>query len=236
MGAEPMAAFWKSDKALSDDPQIILEACCSVQQPAKVVFDDEVMQATFVSLSKDNACFELLKRPVVNLTPLSMCYVAFSNLHCTGAFTSKVCSYQFPELSLSMPRQVSVAKARTASRVPIDVDSELSVRVKTMDSIVWLAQAIDISLAGIQIAFDEEPKPDLAVGAQLDVELRYHDNALRLDGVIRRKAEGGRYGLFFPSCVVRGDVQPPVALRQIVNDMEQAWLRSHLHQPSTRGD
>lgn len=234
-----MVSFWKSDaqsdKTLPVDPRNILEACCSVQQPAKVVFDDDVIQATFVSLSHDAVRLQLLKRPVVTLTPLSICYVAFSNLHCTGAFTSKIFDFQFPELSLSIPDQVSVAKARTASRVPISVDSDLSVRIKTMDSIVWLVQAIDISLAGIQISFYEEPKPDMAVGTPLDVELRYHDYALRLEGIVRRKAEGGCYGLFFPSCVANGEVEPPVALQQIVNDMEQAWLRSRTRATSSKG-
>ena len=223
-------ALWQSKKqagdAASSDVQSILTASCTGHQPAKILLDDGLLETRFEAVAKDTVTFVLMQPTGTPVTPLSLCCVTFLSSERTCAFVGKVHKFAYPSLVLQLPTQISVAEGRVAYRVPITMDTGLKVRVKTQDAVVRDVEAIDISLAGMLIAVAKTKSSAIAIGAELDVELRLDDEIVRVSGIVRRQAGANQYGIFFPDCVVKGELRPPDDLLRMVNVLERTWLRN----------
>src|SRR5262249_9209244 len=88
----------------------------------------------------------------------------------------------------------------------------------------WAPIALDLSLTGILVEFRDPPIPQFPVGAPFGVELRLGSATVRLPAVVYR-CHWQHCGLFFPSVVRDGRLEPPESFRAMVATLERLWLQ-----------
>lgn len=116
---------------------------------------------------------------------------------------------------------------RRAFRVPVWTESQLTAAIEYEGATYNDVDPVDISLAGVLIDLGDSDAPDLSMDDSLSVTLRLGDIKTTLSGVVRR-CDGRRYGIVFPASLHRQQVNPPLQLRLIVNQLESQWLSKRI--------
>ncbi len=221
------------------DPKTIeiIHDCCSCKAPA-VIFSPEVgavCHARFIAVSPESVTLDLLEE--INLLPKAThCCISFSHGGHSSSFFATVLECEPlppPEpshLVLEITTKVVDTEARAAYRIPIGKKPAPSVRLLMKDGRVLLPAPIDISLTGILVEFSADKDPNLLPSEEVDLELCLDADGLFLRAEVRRR-DRHRYGLFFPGTVGTCGVQAPQSLRNIVENLERAWLQNRI-----RGD
>jgi len=117
---------------------------------------------------------------------------------------------------------------RRAFRVPVWTQSQLSAAIEYDGNTYDDVDAVDISLAGVLLDLSESDAPDLSIDDSVNVTLQLNDVKATLSGIVRR-CVGRRYGIVFPASLHRQQVNPPLQLRLIVNQLESQWLSKRIH-------
>ena len=98
---------------------------------------------------------------------------------------------------------------RQASRVTIERDSGLEIRVSTPDGQTWMPRPVNMSLIGILVEFAEDKVPNLPTGTRAEVEIRLQASAGEgvghvsfgdLQGLLPRSRGERLIGLHNPEC------------------------------------
>jgi len=212
----------------------LLRDCCSCGAPAIILSPEmgAVCHARFTAVSPESVTLDLSEG--TNLLPEgTRCCISFSHGGSSCAYFATVLEYQHvppPEpshLILEITAKVIGTEARTAYRVPIGKKPAPCARLSTQDGQILLPIPIDISLTGILVEFATAEDPDLTPSEEVDLELHLGDDTVHLRAEVRRR-DGHRYGLFFPETVTKCGVQAPQSLRNIVENLERAWLQKRV--------
>ena len=118
---------------------------------------------------------------------------------------------------------------RRAFRVPVWSESQLSASLEYGGNTYDDVDAVDISLAGVLIDLGDSDAPELSMHDNVNVTLQLNNIKERLSGVVRR-CSGRRYGIVFPASLHRQQVNPPLQLRLIVNQLESQWLSKRIRE------
>ena len=211
----------------------VLQECCSDQAPAIILNVESATvyyHARMSFLMTRSVKLDLLE-PVQEIRIGSHCCISFSCRGDSRAFVSTVLEYRPAsesgpaELILEIPALLLGKEARAAYRVPVAMNSGLSVQAFSPgDRPVSRPTAIDLSIAGILIEFLPDVEPHLPIGAKIDLELRLGADVAQLSAEVRRR-DGHRYGLSFPGVLTPRGPHPPEPLRRIVQALERQWLQ-----------
>jgi hypothetical protein len=209
----------------------LLEDLSSNGTPAQLHIQgtEVICKLRFAAVTEETVTFTLVDE--VETPQLGqVCSISFTYGDRPFIFLSSVVDFcgkeskQQPHFVLRLPTIIVGVELRRAFRVPIVESTDgLSVSIVFGESQSWTPRVLDISLAGVQVEFTEDPSPDLPILARVQVELNLGDEHLLLRGVIRRRDEG-RYGVFFPEVLRGGELDPPAMLRKIVARLERRWL------------
>jgi hypothetical protein len=220
-------------RPFNQSPADVLQECCSDRVPAIILNVESATvyyHARMSFLTTRSVKLDLLE-PVQEIHIGSHCCISFSFRGDSRAFVSKVLEYRPAsqsgpaELIVIIPSQLLGREARAAYRVPVAMNSGLSVRAFSPgDPRVSHPIAIDISIAGILIEFLPEAEPHLPIGATIEMELRLGAEGAQLLAEVRRR-DGHRYGLSFPGILTPQGPRPPEPLRRIVQTLERQWLQ-----------
>ena len=124
---------------------------------------------------------------------------------------------------LCMPEDIASTEARFAFRVPAQRMPGLEIRV-SKETRSWTPSLLDMSICGVQIAFEPSEDPNLEPEDHINVDIVLEEaGSVRLAAVVRRR-NGHRYGLFFPATLKEGQIVSPPTLCEIVRRVEQRWL------------
>ncbi len=115
-----------------------------------------------------------------------------------------------------------VKERRATFRVSVKSGSGLDVSFQWLGK-DWPATAGNISAEGMFIRPGKARSLKLEVGSNVVVEIHYHDEHLRLSGVVRSN-RGGGYGIFFAARDADGYINPLDQLARISADLQRESL------------
>lgn len=198
---------------------------------AAAVFEGEFCAADGTSVTLDVA------RPRLGAVfrARTLCMVSFGEGTRSHGFLSNVREVGEADghsrVALDRPSRVMALDCRMTYRVPVVPKSGLKVNLVTRGH-RWSAEAVDVSVLGIQVRLPRAQAPRLDAGEAVDVELDLAGEASVSVGAELRRSEMGRsevrFGLLYPSALQRGELNPPVALRQLVARLERRWIQERL--------
>ena len=226
------SGFLLQGEALAD----LLQRASLASRPILIVLPDkgEALTGQLVACNRDSLTCTVVVGGTAS-APMAMCMVciSFALEAQSFAFLTIVrdCKTEVGvlvgsiQLILDLPSQIIGAEARRAVRIPVRYRSGLSVKVVTADEKTWTPQPLDISKCGILLSFSTKKDPFWAVGTEFTVELGLADNRVQMQGVVQHRKEG-RYGIFFPETMHRGEVTPPALYQAIFTLLERDDLRT----------
>ena len=192
---------------LDDNALVLLKEACETKVAATIMMTNSSVacKAQFESLSKNSVSFILRDCPDLDFRPLMMCFVTYYKGNRTVFFATTVQYYikddasEPAQLILKRPPKLFWTDTRQSFRVPVSVNSKLSVQVKNpAHNVTFSPRIIDIGYDGILIDFQEEDVIDLSVGNRLSIELRFGKNVANLEAEVRvRRGHENHYGLSF---------------------------------------
>jgi hypothetical protein len=166
----------------------------------------------------------------------TLCMVSFGEGTKTHGFLSNVRETDDADgrtaITMERPPRVMALDCRMTYRVPVMPKSGLKVNMITRGRQRWAAEAVDVSLLGIQLRLPKSQSPKLDAGEAVEIELEMHgEPMMSVQAELRREELGKsevRYGLLYPSALQRGELNPPSALRAIVARLERRWIQERL--------
>ncbi|MCA9572615.1 MAG: PilZ domain-containing protein [Myxococcales bacterium] len=170
------------------------------------------------------------------LLPRTRCMVSFGEGKRAHAFLSNIRSVRTDmvarttHVEIESPGELTSLESRLTFRVPVVSNAELEVSVTTRGRQRWQAEAVDVSLMGIQVRFPRNA-PSLDVGTPVSVALDARGVSCQLDAEVRRRNLRGRdqrYGMFYPNVVRGSDIDPPHPLRHLIGHLERQWIQARV--------
>ncbi len=217
----------ESAPIIYDDEMLdVLRTCCARSISAQIVShaNTSVLSATFSSLSQDSLTFDLHDTGGQVGADCS-CYVAFFQGRARYLFTTRILDQEVPsQFTLAMPHQMTVER-RTSLRVA--VDSRLRVTVTKGDHLLP-AEPHGLSLSGMNIRFNSDTDPKLAVGECVELQLRIDGGSADLQGAVRRHVDN-IYSIVFAHAASEGDINPPDKLQRVYWQLRQDNVRSQIN-------
>ena len=107
------------------------------------------------------------------------------------------------------------------------VNSRLRVTVTKGDDRLP-AESQGLSLSGMNIRFDSDNDPKLAVGESVELQLRIDGGSAKLQGAVRRHVDN-IYSIVFSHAASEGDISPPDNLQRVYWQLRQENLRSQIN-------
>jgi len=206
-----------------------LRRCCAYRRPAIIssVETPAAFPGYFSDLDGDRLILTLaLPGFEAFFKPASKCLVTFLHRSRSCVFVTSVRSLTKDsgtgDLVVDTPAMISKVEMRRFFRVPVSRDTDLKLRIVTEDGGVWDARCIDVSMAGMLVAFPEDQYPALAVGDALQLKVDYRGEPTTIHAEVRRR-HGRRVGVFFPAIYHEGHLQPPDELSTVVKFVEREW-------------
>lgn len=200
----------------------VLTACCDVEAPALIISPilASMGHGRFTSFSQSTVTFKLLDE--VLFRPLSMCCVSFAIEQRAHIFMSTIRRCSSGSLELYRPNHITAAELRGTFRIPVSGKNWVTAEV---DAKGWTecAEVVDISLNGIGLELPAGV-PSPSVDDVLSIDLTVDGDSVRLRAVVRN-VRGNQCGLLFPECMRGTQVDPPHEYRQLVEQLELAYLR-----------
>jgi len=194
------------------------------------------VKGNFSYISADNVQFTIPSEGVPKeLLARSTCVVHFGAGNSSHMFVARVVSLTRGApgapmtLATSVPTELSSVQQRNTYRVPVVEPGMLAVAVLVSGK-PRSGRAIDVSMAGVQLAFPGASDPCLKLGESYSFLMSCAGQRLRIPGEVRRvgKVDGeARYGVFFIDLLKKdGTMKCPADLRRIVNFLERAWIKN----------
>ncbi len=164
--------------------------------------------------------------------PRTQCVVSFfyrDRACCFIAYEESKGAGQRAELVvLRLPTQLAV-EGRTRFRIPILPKLELSVAVIHEGRRVKVPESIDISVAGMMIAFSKDADPGMQADTQIDVELSLEGDSYRVPCTVRNRIvrpDGIRYGILFHNGSNGFDYAQDMELNDMIMGIERFYVRN----------
>lgn len=218
--------------AISDafDVAKVLEQSVKNATSALIVSHDSpaVARATFQQLTKDSILLTVARDTPIELRLGAMCSVSFHEVGRAHVFLARVRSFHAPRIVLWRPTQIAEEDARVAYRIELFEGHELAVKLTTYDWKTFDVRALDIGAAGMLVEFDALPSSEetpLHLDEKVVMTLDHRGTQTKINGVIRRRVDN-RVAIFFPQVVQGALVEPPTELREILSELQRAWLQA----------
>lgn len=209
------------------DAFMVVQECCQRKLPAMVVVPDTGMtcKGTFDRTTPDMVLLSATKEESLAYRPQSVCFIVFSleargfmfpasvldrNIH--PAATEKHITLGFPEYLVAM-------EIRQWFRITVPRNTALAVHVLDPGGAVLKPRALNISLGGILIDFDEGACPSVHEGGSLRMKLTHEGTTIKFNAEVRRRQET-EFGL-----AISSDTHDTQDYRQIVTAVEREWLQ-----------
>ena len=164
--------------------------------------------------------------------PRTQCVLSFffrDRAACCIAYEESKGAGQRPELVvLRLPTQIAV-EGRTRFRIPILPKLELAVAVIHEGRRIKVPEAIDISVAGMMIAFPKDRDPGLQAGQLVQVELSHDGASYRVPCAIRNRivrTTDVRYGILFHNGSNGFDYDLDSELNDMIMGIERFYVRN----------
>jgi hypothetical protein len=166
-----------------------------------------------VALSDDSIAVEV--GPDHPLAVLHTVSASFSLGTRTWSFLSSVIDAEEGTIVLSAPSELVWADRRLTARHPIDAAVEVEILGAHPAA---RPRLVDISLSGMGVTVQRATS--LALGERVPVVIAYGDLRIEVTGELRR-VNGNDLGFFFPDCVRRGKISPPVELITLMDRLSR---------------
>lgn len=199
-----------------------LQALCANRLPVALMSRDllSVCHGNFVELTDDSVVLEFETRPGgLAFSPPAFCIATFNHENRPHLFTTRVKKNAEdanpPRVTIEIPSAMRWPESRMAVRLPVPDHVPLKVHVRT-DTNTHVAIGRDISLCGALVELSEAHPPIFDAGQRVVMEASLGERTLLLPAIVRRRAPP-LYGLYFPDSVKEGRLDPPAALRNLVD-------------------
>ncbi len=217
--------------APGDEIERVLRESCSQRVPATLLLREsgQLLHAHFESVTDH---FVTLRLDAAQAAPpihtLSLLCVSFNQGRQAIVFLSPVrhsdCDGdEGGRLVLGLPTQMIAEDVRSAFRVPVLRGSGLQVRARAQGGHVFQGHAVNVSLSGMLLRFDDGVPDTLRTHMELEVELAFGDSEITLAGAVRRR-DDLQVGIQFPGAMRGGRLEPSEALQELVKSLERYWL------------
>ncbi len=223
-------------RSLNGNERAFLVTCCEESTAASITWPELglMRRATFYRADGDQ-----LHMTVTNdagkpyeCKPRTQCVVSFFYRDRTGCFIAYEESKgagQRPELVvLRMPTQIAV-EGRTRFRIPILPKLELKVAVIHEGRRSEVPEAIDISVAGMMLAFTKDLDPGLRADTDVQVELSLEKTSFRVPCTVRNRIvrpSDVRYGMLFHNGSNGFDYENDMDLNDMIMGIERFYVRN----------
>lgn len=249
-----MAGWWnwllgRSDDDAHDRPETqrrdeeavrnLLSDCCQSRVTAMVTWPalNQIRWFYFEAITGDGLVLRTVPASApIKARPASSCSVTFMVNACVVVFatTEKRRADDLHDersVLLEIPAQVSM-EGRRIFRVPVPPTfQDLVVRCSRQDRPLPGASVVDISAAGIQLAFTYADDPLLEVDDAVSVDLRLGSHVARVEGLVRRSVRGPddvRFGILFCNALNGFAAAADQDLNAIVRALERTWLTERM--------
>ncbi len=216
------------------DSAAIIRDCCAEHGAAIVVVwpQGHVGAGRFGSTGEHELRIEMQGAcEPADFPPLAVANVSFHRRGRALVFLTPVLGLEppagadaLPVLRLLTPNAVTGAEARLNYRVPAPEDGRLTAELHTESGDALPGRVINLSVTGALVELPPAVAREVAVGHQLSVRLQHGKTTLRVDAVVRR-AEGTRFGLFFPGIFERSESPEARTLRALIEELVTGWPR-----------
>jgi hypothetical protein len=223
-------------RALAASERAFLVTCCDMATHAVVTWPELgiVRRVTFSKVDDDQLHMAITNDAGVPYVcrPRTQCVVSYYYLDrivCFTGYEESRGAGQRPELLvLRMPTQLAV-EGRTRFRIPILPKLELTVTVHANGQAHRVPQPVDISVAGMMLAFPRERDPGLQADELISLELSLEGANHRVPCTIRNRIvrpEDVRYGVLFHNGSNGFDYDQDRELNDTIMGIERFWARN----------
>lgn len=223
---------------LEPEDEAFVRKCVELRLPAILMWPDQgrvrrgqflEMDAETVALTLEEEFYEVDPQ---GPSPRSRCCVTFHTQGRTCAFIAFERTFHpggpdcLPTVILTLPAELA-SETRNAFRVPVLPESGLILRVRKAGRPVRMARPVDVSLAGVLVAFPAWEDPQFLVDEEVTLFLERDAVVLQLAAAVRRRSEEGDevyYGFYFDP-VANGSTSER-ALNAMVRGVERFWIQN----------
>ena len=193
------------------------------------------VKGKFSFMGADRVQFEVPAEGLpAELLARSSCVVHFGAGNSSHVFVVPVLSIEKggagapSTLSTEIPGHIQSVQQRNTYRVPV-LDAGMIAAAVVKGEKTRTGRPIDVSMAGLQIAFPIDRDPEMKVGTMHLFILAAAGHRLRIAGEVRRSERRDnevRYGVFFKDLMTAdGSMEAPPDLRRIVIFLERVWIK-----------
>lgn len=236
VASEAQAELPALSRALSASERSFLLLCCDTETSATVTWPElgVIRRASFYRIDGDQLHLTISNDggTPYECKPRTQCVVSFfqrDRTACFIAYEESKGAGQRPELMvLRMPTQLAV-EGRTRFRIPILPKLELTVAVIHEGRSIRVPESIDISVAGMMLAFPREIDPGLAAEQGTQVELTLEGDSYRVPCTIRNRivrTTDVRYGILFHNGSNGFDYEHDTELNDMIMGIERFYVRN----------
>lgn len=222
--------------SLTSNDRAFLVTCCDTRTSATITWPELglMRKAQFYRVDGEQLHLTItndLGKPY-ECKPRTQCVVSFfyrDRAACFIAYEKSKGAGQRPGLVvLRLPTQIAV-EGRTRFRIPILPQLELVVAVVHEGRRITVPESIDISLAGMMIAFPKDLDPGMRADTIVQVELGLEGQSYRVPCTIRNRIErpmDTRYGLLFHNVANGFDYEHDGPLNDMIMGIELFYVRN----------
>ncbi len=223
-------------RALSANERAFLVTCCDGSVPALITWPELgiIRQVTFSMVDGDEIRFRIAADSGVpyKCRPRTQCVVSFFFRDRTAAFIGYeevlASGNRSDTMVLRMPTQLAV-EGRTRFRIPILPKLGLVLEVVHENHRITVPEPIDISVAGVMLAFPKATDPGLPTDQELGLILELEGDSFRVPISVRqRQVRPGdvRYGCLFHNGHNGFTYDQDVELNDLIMGIERYWARN----------
>jgi hypothetical protein len=223
-------------RALDANERAFLVTCCDSGTQGIVTWPDlgVIRRVSFYRVDGDQLHLTVTNDggTPYDCKPRTQCVVSFfyrDRAACFIAYEESKGAGQRAELVvLRMPTQIAV-EGRTRFRIPILPKLELKVALIHDNRRIRVPESIDISVAGMMLAFPREIDPGLAAEQGTQVELTLEGDSYRVPCTIRNRivrTTDVRYGILFHNGSNGFDYEHDTELNDMIMGIERFYVRN----------
>jgi len=224
-------------RSLSGEERTLIVTCCGESTPAAVTWPQQgnIRQATFSRVDGDQLIMDLAggaDQEPYECRPRTQCVVSFFYRDRIGSFIG----YEEPyaagrsadRLALRMPTQLAI-EGRTRFRIPILPKLGLVLHVVHDGRRVKVPEPVDISVAGIMLAFSTSTDPALQAAEVLPLSMELEGESFHVPISVRARIVRPtqvRYGCIFHNGANGYDYDQDRELSEMIMGIERYWARN----------
>jgi len=223
-------------RALDSNQRAFLVMCCDNSTPCTITWPElgVIRRANYYRVDGDQLHLTVTNDggTPYDCRPRTQVVVSFffsDRTACFIAYEESKGAGQRPELVvLRLPTQLAV-EGRTRFRIPILPKLELSVAVIHEGRRIRVPESIDISVAGVMLAFPRDVDPGLQADSTVEVELSHEDHSYKVPCTIRNRivrTTDVRYGMLFHTGSNGFDYDLDTELNDLIMGIERFYVRN----------